>query len=1213
MKSKDQKTSQIIITDTLKYDDDGNIKEFYDVGNVVDATLFSRDEVQKQSGASDAEQVVLKEYHWTGGNRWYYANKNTVTEDKHGWITAYDYTTSDLGDFAFTTRFHTAFYNDTHETSGGYEHIDGKYVKIVSADDIVTAQPYGDIVEGDDFQRLYGSPVILDEKDYYYYKTDITISEYGVDVFNDETVEMNPETVIDTKNSSITRDWVIYGMYADAPNVWQPINLDNLGFSQKLTNGSQGRISVQEYLDNASRNKKTGIAETWTLNLNFADNSRPCPYRIKVEHNTIEYQSDIKMKVYMRILKESPNMSSSGPLRVGKFYAYEDEVNKTGLSEYNALAEFKTQKVDAESGYENPDFSTFYINLTNYTANTATRVTNIYNEIGILDTDKSSKTPIIDIFYNDTGKYRDFESNPYDSMWTCANANRYDFQDSYLSNGTHHQFYAYDKDTYPTIHTAQSDRPLSTLGSEILKPENLGGSAEYLPNDYIKDTEFNLYNPVSSTDANFLDTNRRILRARNSIVLSKLEENADARKYASWENDAVRGQVLMTYTLYGYEGYRLDSDMEQIIKQYVKEDEPLRHVIYFCDLLPPGANYYGSFQPVCGKLTTTQVGDKYRAVTSEDVDNFVDTWNGTQAKIISTKIIPDFNGTGRTLVRFGVKFENDGGETFPYGEITDESWYIGCGIRFKAHVPWDNYTTASEKDNIFAYVAGDDLHNGHLLGMYTGNASTSQIFDDAGRLIPYVSNSQKDKQDYTPFKDYANLDEDYEGTYEKDANGNYVLDNDGFRIIQYKTDPTTGDLIPDYSLDSNSNKIPDVSEHNRMYGHANAMESITTARTIGITKSVRADVDEDADYTARTSVIENHDYTYKIHIDRTEQGKVHNFIIFDKLENITPGTWKGTFNSIDLEEFNTLYGNISPAPKPQKYYSESHDAPTVLYIKSKNENGNPTAYTINKGDLEPTQFTEKNPTIVKDEWRATWNWETVNNLLGESEDSDGKLKKWYTETEWNTYLKTNPTAKIGSIAVDFSKDINGNPFNIPNDAVFNIYVHMTADSFDANKPYTLNNSSFHFTNLPEDTEGHYSTSNITTVTLGKKRTLYVKKELPEKQDYISNDLLKNVEFTFQVQNNLAYVKSRKLNPDDADKIENTDVLYDNFKYSNIEYKLYEKVSDDSTGTGLITGDNNSRYIQKNPGITYTTDDNGEFKLKYGQMAVFKEVVWFDCH
>ena len=295
-----------------------------------------------------------------------------------------------------------------------------------------------------------------------------------------------------------------------------------------------------------------------------------------------------------------------------------------------------------------------------------------------------------------------------------------------------------------------------------------------------------------------------------------------------------------------------------------------------------------------------------------------------------------------------------------------------------------------EKDNIFAYVAGDDLHNGHLLGMYTGNASTSQIFDDAGNLIPYVSASQSDKQDYTPFKDYANLDEDYKGNYETGTNGQYILDEEGFRIIQYKKDAETGKFlldengnkIPDYLLDTNGNKTPDVSEHNRMYGHANAMESITTARTIGITKSVRADANEDADYTARTSVIEKNDYTYKIHIDRTEQGQVHNFIIFDKLENITPGTWKGTFNSIDLEEFNTLYGNISPAPNPQKYYSESHDAPTVLYIKSKNEDGNPTVYTINKDDLESTQFTEKNQTIVKDEWRATWNWKTVNELKG---------------------------------------------------------------------------------------------------------------------------------------------------------------------------------------------------------------------------------------
>ena len=76
-------------------------------------------------------------------------------------------------------------------------------------------------------------------------------------------------------------------------------------------------------------------------------------------------------------------------------------------------------------------------------------------------------------------------------------------------------------------------------------------------------------------------------------------------------------------------------------------------------------------------------------------------------------------------------------------------------------------------------------------------------------------------------------------------------------------------------------------EHNRMYSHANEMDSITMARTLGIKKSVKADADLYSDYENKDSVIAGKGYTYKIHIDKTEQGIASDLVIFDKPKELS--------------------------------------------------------------------------------------------------------------------------------------------------------------------------------------------------------------------------------------------------------------------------------------------------------------------------------------
>ncbi|MDY4414396.1 MAG: hypothetical protein SPE43_08545, partial [Ruminococcus sp.] len=67
---------------------------------------------------------------------------------------------------------------------------------------------------------------------------------------------------------------------------------------------------------------------------------------------------------------------------------------------------------------------------------------------------------------------------------------------------------------------------------------------------------------------------------------------------------------------------------------------------------------------------------------------------------------------------------------------------------------------------------------------------------------------------------------------------------------------------------------------------------------------------------------------------------------------------------------------------------------------------------------------------------------------------------------------------------------------------------------------------------------------------------------------------------------------------DNKQIPPSDIRQEDFDYANIGYKIYEVKSDGSRGNEVESG------------ILHTTNENGEFKLKYGYMAVFDEITAF---
>ena len=1089
----------------------------YPLCNQVTVHLFSRDgTIEKFSEAAQQQPITYKEYKWTGGGTYFDSGKSSG-KDKEGWLTIYNHKDSStvpyMGNLDFTEWMSFKGYDLTHETSGSYGYKQGSYVRIVNADDVITAQAYGEVIEGGAVKKVYGKPYVLGEGDYYFSNAEIGVIELDIDPFADETQAPDPDVKI-KEDDSISRDWVVYGWYG---NAWHRLNLTSYGFAHNT-------ITIQDYLD--AKKDSGGYAN---FKLNFEnDTDKPC--RLKVEKNSIGYQTKIRIKpnVVIRTSSDKFKMDDSTNTK-NKLYSEFYYENGTQVSDVSTV-------MSNENG-------ALKVLIRNYSANTVTSVNedgqrNPVLNIGTVTSvneDGTQINPVLNI--GDETKYYDYESNVYDSS---INGNRYDFVDQ---SG----IYRNDK-----RHTSKDDlQPgdLTALGKALLESRNLDldGNSEYVSNKYIApdgDVDYSLYG------GNYdYDKNSHILRDSAALNVTALIPNAQASKYAAYENDTRRGRVIMTYTLFGYEGYMLDRTYEQDIINS-NTQEPLRRTIIIKDLLPAGVNVY-STEPTVGKLKKALIKET-GTVTYPDVEKYVsEQWDTNKAELIGMDTYSNWENTGRTLVTFKIQYKDTTDENGDIGFFANDRWFIGCGIRFQAYVSWDDYEAAKIKDNIFAYVASSEglsgiTYNNNLLGKYTGNARTTQTYDDNGTLIP----TSDSKVDYTPFSG-----------------------------------------MTDFDSDNITN------EYNRMYGHANSMDSITTARTLGITKSVKADHDVSAEYVNQTGVIENETYTYKIHIDQSGHGNTGDIVVFDNLEarseSVNETKWYGTIKSVNIEEIENNFS--AQQPDPVIWYSESREAPTKLY-EYQNPDYNPDTDPDSAKYIKTLDYeTYHEMDSFKN---AVWDFDKVNTLIGTEVDSDGKSKKWIKADNWSA-LTDEQLSEIRSIAVDLSKTKNNNEkFIVTGTNVLNLYIQMTAPAYQDGYTYTFNGSSFCFSDYAMDenkkyvrqsnTE-YYSYSNTTAVTLGQKRKLEVIKDVPA--DHMTQEYLENAVFTFKVTNRLTYITSSETNEEGNTTI---NIGEKDFNYANIEYELWEKPTFDGN-------------YSKVSGAKHYTNEDGEFNLTYLQKAVFTEV------
>lgn len=1037
------------VDELTSYRDDNDTTFYPPFRNKVTAYMFERDgQDSKEIASESSDNIVFKKFEWTGGENYWHTYKRVEGECKDGLISVYDKLVEKgnkageyIGDIWFHESYRGGAYSSCHDKST-YKHIDGKYYKIINTDDVITAQPYGEIKYSDDkIKRVYGKPYVLDGSDYFFSKAVLTLSEFEVDPYEDMEYAIDQAAAsqkIDSVDESITRDWIVYGWY-EGDSDWKEIDLTKFGLPH-------AHFTLDDYVS------LRGSNTLYKLNLNFMDRGEPCPYRLKVEHNCIAYNTRMNWDLETQLKLDSSKFQSGGSLRTGFYDENGDPVTPAS-------------------------FEMFRISLRNYSATKAT----VYNGHTV-------ESELIDNYNADTGRYINIEGW---SERTLVNANRYLWVDMGKM---------YSDSSY--IHCNKDELTKTELGKKLLPSgglESSYGSSEFLPLKYINGEQ-----TFSGLD-DFVAANRHVYRDHAAIDLSILEPDAHAEKFASWENDTRNGQVIMTYTLSGFEGYKLSKELRPLIESLNVMASPEREKIMIYDLLPPGVNYYGFEEPVAGKLTTNRVGDEdSESITYDDVENYFESWDRSKVRLESVDTKENWNGTGRTMVAFTVRF------TDTNAILTESNWFVGCGIRFKAYVSWDNYGPARAKDNIFTYAVheSDTHYDGNIYGRWTGT-DDSQVFDGAGSVIP---SSVGESVDYYMFKDKT--------------------------LANTRND-----------------------KHNRLYGHANDMESVTMARTLGIKKQVRADSDQFAEYADQTSVVKNNTYTYNIHIDKTAQGAAGDIVIFDKIEAISDAHrgGHGTFLSVDLSEIYLNYPKLQTENKVKVWYSESTNSPTALYYSEANSRY--YAYAV---------LTESDISIPDNEKRVAWDFELANNNLVDKDNNSvvDESAKW-KEAKNNVVPST---AK--SIAVDFGDTV------LAEQATLNIYIKMRAP-LDISKKFALNEASYYFADYEKNVDGdyvprgdsfEYSKSEITVVSFGDERQIDVVKNV---MGNIPSDLAGKTDFTFRVSSHYYYYKSTIKDKD--------------FDFSNIGYKL-KKADEDNYDS-----------------IVHTTNSEGEFIISDGEIAHYSSV------
>lgn len=226
-------------------------------------------------------------YDWTYSGNVIGIKKETDETVYTGWLDAYakaSFQGKDYGEMPFTTNGYMNGYAATHEITGENigRYIPGSYYNMTTADDVIYLHPTAGEIEG----------TMLDGDDYYFSSVTIEQADYGYDIWEDKMVASELAEI--QEEGSLPKDFDpsvrIYAMCSNLPEN-NDLETDKDGWTL---------ITTKE-LD------ESGRMEPYELEEEYIDWQ---PWRIKVEHNSIDYRSTCQIDVNVCLKSNSPKMQT---------------------------------------------------------------------------------------------------------------------------------------------------------------------------------------------------------------------------------------------------------------------------------------------------------------------------------------------------------------------------------------------------------------------------------------------------------------------------------------------------------------------------------------------------------------------------------------------------------------------------------------------------------------------------------------------------------------------------------------------------------------------------------------------------------------------------------------------------------------------------------------------------------------------------------------
>ena len=198
-----------------------------------------------------------------------------------------------------------------------------------------------------------------------------------------------------------------------------------------------------------------------------------------------------------------------------------------------------------------------------------------------------------------------------------------------------------------------------------------------------------------------------------------LTPHAESHKTAETWNDPDTGRVNLTYNLTAFDGYEVYGEDAVSYLESSGKESPGRNEVVFYDLLPYGVKFDPSVQPTAGRITELDLKDRYRSNP--------DLWDSSQVRVVidsQEDVIPDYKGTGRTMLRFHLYY--DGSDPTVY---TNKMWMEGWGVSFGAYYEWKDAGVVGNGVNISAFMPAKD-DNRALIG------TDDEVALDNGTVVP---------------------------------------------------------------------------------------------------------------------------------------------------------------------------------------------------------------------------------------------------------------------------------------------------------------------------------------------------------------------------------------------------------------------------------------------------------------------------------------------